>query len=114
MYNFTLARAWLLIIVSCDVLVTQTCFQTDKKHKITFSIIICLGGCPELPAFTGGTITYDFDLEPPFPRRPEGTVATYMCTTGMITGNIMRTCNNGVWSGTVPTCGGTPPPSKLY
>ncbi len=93
---FTLARGY-----------TQSFPVTCHKTKIEtmFLLHISLGGCLELSPINGGTISYDFNLEPPFPRRPEGTVATYVCTAGMIMGNILRRCNNGVWSGIEPSCG---------
>ena len=38
-------------------------------------------------------------------NRPVGTVATYSCDTGYtLYGGSTRTCSDGTWSGSAPTC----------
>ena len=67
-----------------------------------------LGACPDLPAFSGGSISYDFEFFTDIGGHPYGTVATYECDIGTLVGNRRRTCENGVWSGIIPSCGGKP------
>ncbi len=64
-----------------------------------------IGACLDLPPFSGGSISYDFEFFSEINGRPYGTVATYMCDAGSITGEPTRTCENGVWSGSEPSCG---------
>ena len=37
-----------------------------------------------------------------------------MCTMGTLTGDPTRTCENGVWSGMEPTCGGGTQGKNFY
>ena len=55
----------------------------------------------DLPPITGGGIDYDFEQ---LPMRPFGTTATYNCTMGTLVGPTTRTCDNGEWTGTPPSC----------
>ena len=63
--------------------------------------IIHSGQCTDLPLIDGGSIDYDFEG---FPERPFGTTATYNCTMGTLVGPSTRTCDNGEWTGTPPSC----------
>ncbi len=73
------------------------------KITVYFPPLI-IGACPDLPDFSGGSISYDFEFFSEINGRPYGTVATYMCDAGSITGEPTRTCENGVWSGSEPSC----------
>ena len=64
-----------------------------------------IGACLDLPAFSGGSISYDFRIFTEINGRPYGTVATYECDNETLLGEATRTCENGVWSGSVPNCG---------
>ncbi|XP_064387505.1 uncharacterized protein LOC135335846 isoform X3 [Halichondria panicea] len=93
------------VIVQC--VAGENCYLPRTRYTIT--IIDDQGACLDLPPFSGGSISYDFEFFSEINGRPYGTVATYMCDTGSITGEPTRTCENGVWSGTEPSCGAANP-----
>ena len=64
-----------------------------------------VGACSDLPSIANGVVNYNYHFEPPFPKRPYGTVASYTCSDGFVlTGSEKRTCKNGVWNGTNTSC----------
>ena len=76
-------------------------WQLHMKLFLTvFKIVVV---CLSLPPLTNGMISY-FD-----PTLGVGSVATHSCDPGlyMVGGSNTRTCqSNGIWSGSIPTCGG--------
>ncbi|XP_064387511.1 uncharacterized protein LOC135335851 isoform X2 [Halichondria panicea] len=93
------------VIVQC--VAGENCYLPRTRYTIT--IIDDQGACLDLPPFSGGSISYDFEFFSEINGRPYGTVATYMCDAGSITGEPTRTCENGVWSGSEPSCGAANP-----
>ena len=76
-------------------------FFPDKTYSVILS-----GFCEDSGRIANGEVTYTYDFEPPFPRRPYGTVVTYSCNSGFVLseGSGRRTCENGVWNGALPMC----------
>ncbi|XP_064387621.1 uncharacterized protein LOC135335889 isoform X1 [Halichondria panicea] len=93
------------VMVQC--VARENCYLPRTRYTIT--IIDDQGACLDLPPFSGGSISYDFEFFSEINGRPYGTVATYMCDAGSITGEPTRTCENGVWSGSEPSCGAANP-----
>ncbi|XP_064383417.1 uncharacterized protein LOC135332039 isoform X3 [Halichondria panicea] len=92
------------VIVQCVAM--ENCYLPRTRYTIT--IIDDQGACLDLPAFSSGSISYDFEFFPEINGRPYETVATYECDVGILVGELTRTCKNGVWSGIVPICGVIP------
>ncbi len=70
---------------------------------VPFTIVIT---CSDLPSLTNGVVDYGAGSTN---NRPVDTVATYSCNPGYtFNGGSTRTCeidgNNGMWSGSAPTC----------
>ena len=85
------------------VITLQALCENDQDYCICPTHYI--GACPDLPAFSGGSISYDYRIFAEINGRPYGTVATYECDNETLLGEATRTCENGVWSGSVPNCG---------
>ena len=84
-------------ILSC----TSNCLYFNDIHTYTVQ------KCVNLPTIAGGVIAYSQDQVDMM--RPDSTVAIYVCTDeGLtLTGNNMRTCESGEWTGSDPTCART-------
>ncbi|XP_064387502.1 uncharacterized protein LOC135335845 isoform X3 [Halichondria panicea] len=92
------------VIVQC--VAGENCYLPRTRYTIT--IIDDQGACLDLPAFSGGSISYNFRIFPEIGGRPYGAVATYECDDGSILVEPTRTCENGAWSGSEPSCGMPP------
>ncbi|XP_064387691.1 uncharacterized protein LOC135335916 [Halichondria panicea] len=89
------------VMVQCVAI--ENCYLPRARYTIT--IIDDQGACPDLPAFSDGSISYNYEFFTEISGRPYGTVATYECDVGTLVGNRRRTCENGVWLGSVSSCG---------
>ena len=57
--------------------------------------------CWDLSSYvSGATVVYSDDA------RTEGTTASFVCDEGSLSGASSLTCNSGLWSDDIPTCGG--------
>ncbi|XP_064386974.1 sushi, von Willebrand factor type A, EGF and pentraxin domain-containing protein 1-like [Halichondria panicea] len=84
----------------------RTC-QSDGTWSSSTAPVCQLITCSDLPSLTNGIVDYGGGGSTN--SRPVDTVATYSCNFGYtINGGSTRTCrsdeNNGVWSGSAPTC----------
>eukprot|EP00116_Pleurobrachia_bachei_P003741 sb/3464003/ len=58
--------------------------------------------CWDLSSYvSGATVTYSDNA------RTDGTTASFVCNEGSLNGASTLTCNSGIWSDDIPTCGGS-------